>query len=144
MADNEPKQTAPGIRVAVYGSLKKGGANAGCLGYAEFLGRDTVRGRYLMLDLQYYPAVVESDALPLMDIPVEVYRITEEELAYLDILEGHPGYYARKKVDTKWKGTWMYFLPEKNLERGLPIVHEGLWQPSDEEKEWFNGRSKAA
>lgn len=126
-----------GIRVFVYGTLKHGLYNHELLQDATFLGRTVIEGRYAMVDLAHYPCVVLDGGLPLDGrILGEVYRVDDETLATLDILEGHPQYFRRIKVDTPWKQAWMYTLPSEYLENG--VMERGIWEPTAEEEALYD------
>ena len=135
-----------GVRVFVYGTLKRGHPNHGLLadGKAHFLGRCYVEGPFVLVNLTYYPGVVRAADLAASTanrIYGEVYRIDEEVLASLDILEGNGHYYTRSKVQTPWKNAWCYFLPE-SYEKSAEIINDGVWEPNDEEKEFIYGKTK--
>jgi gamma-glutamylcyclotransferase (GGCT)/AIG2-like uncharacterized protein YtfP len=130
-----------GIRVMVYGTLKKGHPNFRALENAEFLGRCYLEGNYAMLDLGWFPAIVHHNRTDLGARRVygEVYRVDEDTLYTLDCIEGHPTFYQRQKVETPFKKAWCYFLPESELDREHEPVDTGMWRPSDEEKEFWHG-----
>lgn len=132
--------TSPGIRVFVYGTLKKGHGNHYLLEDAEYLGRCIVRGKFRMISLTYYPGVVRKPDAEPAPILGEVYRVTEEELAALDMLEGHPNFYRREKVDTPFKKAWMYFLPEEYKE--MQTMPQGIWHPDDAEVGFYEAEAK--
>ena len=130
--------TAPGIRVFVYGTLKSGRSNAGALRGADFLGRCRLTAGHKLVDLGFYPGLVldPDPKAPQRSVLGEVYRITRDQLAVLDMIEGHPDYYERTKVVTPWKGAWAYYLPSEYLNAREPVEEvEGVqvWRPSDEE-----------
>ena len=130
--------TAPGIRVFVYGTLKQGRSNANALRGAEFLGRCRLTEGHKLVDLGFYPGLVMDPApnAPKRTVLGEVYRINREQLAILDMIEGHPDYYARMKVTTPWKGAWAYYLPCAYLNAREPVEEvDGVqvWRPTDEE-----------
>lgn len=135
------KEKTHGIRVMVYGSLKKGHGNSGALEGAEFLGRCYLEGNYRMLNLGWFPAVVAHNRseLPAARIYGEVYLINEDTLYTLDCIEGHPTFYERKKVNTPFKKAWCYFLPETELDSSREWVETGHWQPDQEELEFWRG-----
>lgn len=132
--------TKTGIRVFVYGTLKRGRSNHGVLAKAEFLGRCKLPGRHTMVDLRYYPGMVfNPKATEDTYVLGEVYRVSKEQLDTLDIIEGHPDYYVRTKVQTPWKGAWCYFLPQEYLDKASPVDPVNgvqVWRPSDEETEY--------
>lgn len=138
------QQRKPGIKVAVYGSLKKGHGNYRLLAASEYLGRCMLRGRYTMVDLGYYPGVVMRDEGDEGAVLCEVYRVTEDTLASLDLLEGNGSYYTRSKVDTPWKKAWCYFLPaDEYLKRDIDVVPSGIWQATEEEEHYVNAHTDA-
>jgi gamma-glutamylcyclotransferase (GGCT)/AIG2-like uncharacterized protein YtfP len=152
-SEGEAKDTQ-GIRIFVYGTLKLKGPNwmhylADNKG-VEFLGRHIARGRYAMVNLHYYPGVCldPSNSRPIVGVSGEVYRIDEETLAALDILEGNGRYFTRYQIDTPWKKAWMYRLPNEYLIRATSFVTptsyaiDGLgtvlsWMPSAIERSWM-------
>lgn len=139
MADKAKEGTAPSEpRVFVYGTLKQGKPNFPALNNATFLGRCCIEGPYVMVNLGWYPGVIElpDTKTEKRMICGEVYRVTDDILHTLDIIEGHPHYYARKKVETPFKKAWVYMLPPQNVE-GRQIIDEGVWQPTAEETDFL-------
>jgi len=135
-------ESKPGIRVFVYGSLKRGHGNNWLLdhGGAEFLGLCLLSGKHKLVDLGYYPGLVpdHSPNAPEQTVLGEVWRVDKDTLDALDQLEGHPDYYARCKVQTPWKGAWAYYLPTDYLARAplVPTLGDAgpqVWRPSPEE-----------
>lgn len=118
-----------GIRVAVYGSLRKGLGNhdwALAKYDAEFLGTHVVDEKYRMISLGGFPAVLCADEAHATEITVEVYRVTDKCLEALDSLEGHPNWYKREKIDTPWKKAWMYVMPADGY-KDHKTVESGDW-----------------
>lgn len=138
MVKNPESVDTTGIRVFVYGSLKTGHGNNRFLREAELIGKCIIRGKYKLIDLGYYPGLVQvlSDKAAESAVLGEVYKLKKEHLDGLDMLEGHPDYYRREKVQTPWKGAWCYFLPSQYL-TAAPHVPETegvqVWKPNDEE-----------
>lgn len=132
-----------GIRVFVYGSLKQGHGNNVALRTADFLGRCVLTGNYSLLDLGWYPGLVvdTSPDAPSRKVLGEVYRVSRDTLDGLDLIEGHPNYYARHKVRTPFKGAWCYFLPFE-YRNHRPAVEEThgvqVWRPTIEEVEYVS------
>ena len=124
-------------RVFVYGTLKQGHGNSGALEGAEFLGRCYLEGDYTLLDLGWYPGLVCTRSEEASGrVYGEVYKVNEETLHVLDMIEGHPSFYERIKVKTPWKNTWVYTLPEDYIESN-DIVANGCWEPMPEEQEFY-------
>lgn len=139
---------AVGIRVFVYGSLKQGLHNNGLLKDAEFLGRCTIQGAFKMLDLRSFPGLVRSPS-PNGETSVvgEVYRLPNKDaLDTLDIIEGHPHFYSRSKVQTPWKGAWCYFLPTEYMAQAPevePSNNTYVWRPNENELSWMEEQRAA-
>ena len=131
------KSDTSGVRVFVYGSLKQGQVNNRVLADAELLGRCYLEGKYTMVDLGWYPAVIPGGDTERR-IFGEVYRISEDHLDALDMIEGHPTYYERHKINTPWKNAWCYFLPDDYLSAGSEI-ESGMWNPIEEELDFERG-----
>lgn len=115
--------------VAVYGSLRRGFHNHPVLGDSEYFGESATEARYTMIDLGYFPAVIDSGGTA---IHVEIYRVSEAVLADMDLLEGVPTFYRRETVSVRDFGeAIMYVLSEaylESLESGSRrIIPSGLW-----------------
>lgn len=121
----------------VYGTLKRKHPNHGALDGATFLGRAYLEGPYHMVNLGWFPGVVQAGG-DTGKVYGEVYEIDTDILYTLDMIEGHPNFYRRVKVETPWKKAWIYTLPEAYLDKH-PRVEGGMWEPTAEEKEWANG-----
>ena len=133
---------AEGIRVFVYGTLKSGKGN--WRHYLDndrtvSLGRCKITGPFAMYDLGFFPCVIEDSSLPEAEIYGEVFLVDSDTLDSLDLLEGHPDWYCRRKIPTPWKNAWIYTMPLKGngaLEEEHYIT-SGCWNPSEEEAEWI-------
>lgn len=108
--------------IAVYGTLKKGqGNHPRFLSRAEFVGSGITQDKYPLL----------IDGLPYLlpekgtghRVEMHVFRVTDEMLYDVDILEGHPRWYVREQipvhVGSETHMAWTYFNPKHR-------------QPSDE------------
>lgn len=124
-------------RVMVYGSLLSGLHNHDAfLKDARLIGACGLTGRYVMLDLGAFPAVLPVADAPEMTIACEVYEVdAEEQLASLDMLEGHPNFYKREKVLTTFGNkAWIYFLTSDQEEtmaklgQDYTLVPDGDWR----------------
>ena len=121
------------MKVFVYGTLKKGGANHTWIYDALFLGKAVVSG-YQMHDLGSFPGVTRSQGGLVHG---ELYEV--ETLQDLDLLEGYPRLYNREitwaytrhreQVNGHWVTTmrrheaWIYFLEGSNS----PVIPDGVW-----------------
>ena len=108
------------MRVAVYGSLRKGFGNHGLLEDSIYVGEGITEARYTMLHLGGFPGVVKKGNT---SITVELYDVDDETLRRLDRLEGHPNFYERlpvrvlpvgadKSEAASWEWVSIYLLPD--------------------------------
>ncbi len=79
--------------IFVYGTLLAGESNHGLLASAEFLGADSLAHAQLY-NLGEYPMMLPGKGT----VTGEVYRVTADTLAELDILEEHPQIYFRGQI----------------------------------------------
>ncbi|PSW15180.1 gamma-glutamylcyclotransferase [Photobacterium sanctipauli] len=110
-------------KVFVYGTLRKGESNHHLLQQALYLGQCQIQGRYQLFNLGYYPALV--DAEHNRRIAGEVYQVSAQELAQLDILEEYPSLYRREPVETQHGRAWVY-LYNHNVD-SFPLIEDGDW-----------------
>ena len=96
-------------RLFVYGTLKIGFHNAYYLEDARFLSEFVTEPVYSMYDFGGYPAVSENGKTAIAG---EVYDISEELLASIDLLEWYPDFYQRVIIETSFGGAWMYVVRE--------------------------------
>ena len=118
-------------RVFVYGTLKAGNGNHAALRDSTFLGRCYLDGQHKLISMGYYPGVVRLSNGETNRVYGEVYSVTPEVLAVLDMIEGHPDFYTRIKIRTPWENAWIYTLDESFLQEHT--VLEKVWMPSDAE-----------
>jgi gamma-glutamylcyclotransferase (GGCT)/AIG2-like uncharacterized protein YtfP len=112
------------IKVAVYGSLKKGYGNHDWhLKDAEYLGQAETLPQYSLFSLGSYPGVIKGGSTC---VQLELYNVNEEELNNLDRLEGHPSYYQREEIETSEGTAWIYLLPEKEY-KDYEVIADGNW-----------------
>ena len=137
--ENPP--AAKGIRVFVYGTLKRLHYNHELIESKNvtdsvFLGRCYIEGAFRMRDLNWYPGVqYVADPKVKNRIYGEVYRISEDTLKALDIMEGNGNFFTRGQVDTPWKKAWCYMIPASYYDR--PIIETGAWKPNGDEKSFI-------
>jgi gamma-glutamylcyclotransferase (GGCT)/AIG2-like uncharacterized protein YtfP len=111
------------ILVAVYGTLKRGCGNNLLLHDSVFISEGKTKDNY--------PLVIGGSGLPFLaktkgagkKVEVEVYLVDERTLASLDMLEGHPRWYRREKIDVICTdGTvltpWVYLAPSEYYKEG--------------------------
>lgn len=103
--------------IFVYGTLKQGFHNHYLLEDAEFISEAKTKQQYPMVNTEEYFPYLIDEAGKGYSIEGELYRIDEEILTMLDILEGYPEHYDRKKIKVVSLGievtAIVYFLNEK-------------------------------
>lgn len=102
-----------GQLVAVYGTLRSGYGNSHLLNGADLMDTGTTQDRYRMT-CQGIPYVLSEPHEDGHHLKVEVYNVSEKDMADLDRLEGHPEWYVRKKVPIHLAcgittDAWLYF-----------------------------------
>jgi gamma-glutamylcyclotransferase (GGCT)/AIG2-like uncharacterized protein YtfP len=121
-----------GTNLFVYGTLMRGGGLDSQLGDSPNIGRCMVRGR--LYDLGSFPGL-KLDVLARNDwVYGELYRVTEEVLKRLDVVEGvEAGMYSRRQLvatgfdayeEEQWSCRRLW------LEPALAYVYEGSVVPS--------------
>ncbi len=116
--------------VAVYGTLRRGNANAHRLADALFLGTD-ISPAIVLYDLGEYPGAKSgvSDG-----IEVEVYQVDSQILHALDQLEefdpANPerSLYVRRELQTAFGVAWIYLY--QGTVAGRRPIREGRWNSS--------------
>jgi gamma-glutamylcyclotransferase (GGCT)/AIG2-like uncharacterized protein YtfP len=131
------------LRVFVYGTLKSGRTNHEVLAGNTQVGRATIKGTFDFVNLGWYPAVIEHDKAAEREIGGEVWEIDQDTLATLDMIEGHPSFYERRKVRTSLGfNAWCYFLTPDFGDR--PHVTTLFWGQNDEENQWIEASRASA
>ena len=96
-------------QVFVYGSLMRGLQYHLLLGDASYLGEDGTTDGFRLLSLGPYPAAVDGVGSPVRG---EVYSVSSVTLGRLDVLEGAPDLYERRRVALQsGRDAWMYIMP---------------------------------
>jgi len=110
------------MRVAVYGTLRKGFNNHHLLLSAKFVSEMILPG-FDMYSMGGFPACAFGSG----KIYAEIYDVDKPTLDRLDRLEGHPDWYERKCVPTILGDIWIYTYTKKQCEN-LDLVHneEGI------------------
>ena len=114
------------FHIFVYGSLRKGMINHNLLNNmdAKYIGDYKTIENYYMIGLKSksYPYVIEENINnDLIKSPIygEVYTISNEDILYLDGLEGHPYNYIREKInvisETNSINAYMYILRNEEM-----------------------------
>lgn len=88
------------MKVAVYGSLKKGAYNHDRFGLKDPIGHDTVFGS-MFLEHSYprlYDIGVIEDEGGYKEYPVEIYDLDDETFNQIDGMESASGYYKENRM----------------------------------------------
>ena len=115
------------MRVAVYGTLRKGEVNHYLLGEGKYLGTINTAPEYTMYNLGHYPCIKHEGNT---SIEIEVYQISPRCMRGLDRLEGYPSYYNRELIPTEYGDAWIYFI--RDVVDGIEIIEIGNWTRRDE------------
>ena len=112
--------------VFVYGTLKQGFSNHHVMKRANgrFVGTHNTDPWYTMIKMGTFPGVVVGGET---SIKGEVFEV--DSLVPLDRLEGYPGFYNRRLIETDYGPAWMYILADrhKNVDMYVKVV-SGKWE----------------
>lgn len=116
--------------VAVYGTLKLNNSNYyRYLNDSLFIGSGTTKDKYPLV-IKGLPFLINEKGMG-HNVCVDVFKVSDDTLMRLDLLEGHPNWYQRKKipiqVDSHTISCWVYFNkrePYKN-----EFFHKTYTQP---------------
>ena len=118
------------IKVACYGSLKRGFSNNILLQQegVTFLGEDKTAPEFTMYSLGGFPAVKREGDTP---IAIEVFEVTEEVKEDIDSLEGYRGQsqnnlYNVDRIQTKYGEATIYVFNRDTMR--YPKVESGVWE----------------
>ena len=98
--------------VAVYGTLKKGYSNyKSYLSGSGYLGSGVTKDKYPLI-VKSLPYLINSKGTGY-NVEVDVFKVCDDTLYKLDLLEGHPKWYKREMITIKLKhrevNCWIYF-----------------------------------
>jgi gamma-glutamylcyclotransferase (GGCT)/AIG2-like uncharacterized protein YtfP len=117
-----------GVRICVYGSLKKGGKLAHNMQSARFLGETTFPGQ--LYHLGSYPALRPAEG-PEDVVQGEVYEVGDALLARLDSIEGHPWMYKREPIQTPNFGECQAYFYQRKLHSADRRIPDGNYNVKD-------------
>lgn len=115
--------------VAVYGTLKKYESNYyPYLMNAHFVGSGKSKDKYPLI-IKGLPYLI-NEVGNGHHVEMDIFRVTDAELARLDKLEGHPHWYRREQIPVTYNGKtykcWVYFnLAEKVGKEKLHKTYKG-------------------
>jgi molybdenum cofactor guanylyltransferase len=112
--------------IFVYGTLLAGESNHGLLAQAEFLGADRLHHADLY-HLGEYPMMLPGKGT----VTGEVYRVTRDTLAHLDILEEHPQIYFRGQIILESGRSSQVYWGRSQHTVNCPGIACGDWRQRD-------------
>jgi gamma-glutamylaminecyclotransferase len=105
--------------VFVYGTLMKGELHHASIAHARFLRTAETLPAYDLVQIDYYPAMIEGGALAIRG---ELYEVDDHTLAGLDELEEVPHYYQRITIDlSDGSQAQTYVMPRDRAHDSTPI-----------------------
>lgn len=118
--------------IAVYGTLKLNYSNYHrYLRSSKFLGSGNTVDKYPLL-IEGLPYMVDKKGVG-HNVDVHIFKVSDDTLRNIDMLEGHPKWYKRRKVDIRMSGgnrkvlsCWLYFNP-KHIDKHTEM-HEAYTQ----------------
>jgi molybdenum cofactor guanylyltransferase len=112
--------------IFVYGTLLAGESNHGLLASAKFLGADRLPNAKLY-NLGAYPMMLPGEGT----VTGEVYRVTADTLAELDILEEHPKIYFRDQIILESGRSSQVYWGRSQYTVNCPGIACGDWRLRD-------------
>lgn len=98
--------------IFVYGTLRKGGCNHHLLELSECVGSFETEPDYQLYDNDDYPGLAHGSN----SIQGEIYRIDDDLLAQLDVLEDVSVDFHRESIETPYGMAWLYMKIMLNSE----------------------------
>lgn len=115
------------MKVFVYGSLMKGEFNHGILKNetTTFLGEDATKEEYTFYDLGGFPGLVRGGTQSVVG---EIYEISSFTRRNLDVLESHPQFYRRTKIELKSGEKVEAYILNEGYAINCPVIESGSWR----------------
>ena len=108
--------------IFVYGTLKTRKSRNNILSNSEYLGIFKSLPKYTMVNLGSFPGIFEGGNT---SISGEIYRVSEEVLHQLDLIEGHPIFILGRKFLFMIKKMYLHiFLKKKSINFILQLIQE--------------------
>jgi gamma-glutamylcyclotransferase (GGCT)/AIG2-like uncharacterized protein YtfP len=115
------------MRIAVYGSLRKGGKLNPIMldNGAKFLGESSFEGQ--LYSLGAYPAAIPGSGT----VHCEVWDCSDELIKRLDSVEGHPWMYRRTPIETANCGLVQVYFYQRRLHSWDRRIESGVYNVAD-------------
>lgn len=125
MAQNLVKK----VKVAVYGSLRKGLHNHRLLQGEKFVGQFETDPLYSLIDLGSFPGLLKDGNTAVL---MEVFEVNADKLKKLDSLEGYHGkgennFYNREKIESPFGELYTYFYNRSSDLIKSKAIENGDW-----------------
>lgn len=115
------------MKVAVYGSLKKGFRAHALLSSSKFLGKDKIKCNFQMYSVSWYPALIKTE--DQHEIEFEFYEIDEDTMSELKDYEGYPELFQMDSINYKNDKYIIFIMAnEKYITKTTKIIENGIWQ----------------
>jgi len=116
--------------VFVYGTLMSGYGNNRLLSKHKIIDTGTTKDKYV-LKARSIPFLIDKKGEP--NVQGEIYKVSENTLQTLDMLEGHPSWYRRKVIDVinevgDTVKAWVYFMPEAAESLQSTVIPSGNYR----------------
>jgi len=117
------------VKVAVYGSLRKGLHNHSLLNGETFVGQFETDPEFSLVDLGSFPGLLKDGNTAVL---MEVYEVDATKLKRLDGLEGYRGknsnnFYNREKIESPFGPLFTYFYNKNSELIKANIISTGDW-----------------
>ena len=110
----------------VYGTLMRGERSHGYLGDAELVGRDRTEAAFTLVRVGWYPAMCDGGTTAVVG---EVWRVGAQTLARLDLYEGVPDLYERRRmVLESGCEAWVYVAKSPRIRALSDVIVGGDWR----------------
>jgi gamma-glutamylcyclotransferase (GGCT)/AIG2-like uncharacterized protein YtfP len=134
-------------KVFVYGTLKHEQPLHPLLrkSMSEFVGYDYIEDDWEFVDCGSFPAVHIGATGTNQRVYGELYKVSNEGLACLDMAEGHPDLFRRTKLKTAHRGlhAWVYILNSHYVrDKYVDISKSGVWSPSRQESAYWRSKGE--
>ncbi len=132
------------MKLFVYGTLKKEGANHRFLNKSKYLGEHKI-SNFVLFDMGFgfpYLKTLTGDFDEDEFVYGEVYEIDKKTLSNIDRLEGHPNHYRRILINygKEVAGMFTYVTTYNYIPEAASILRYGYWPIAKKIKVIIDGR----
>lgn len=113
------------MKIFVYGSLMHGEFNHSLLKESKFLGKAKTKKEFYFYDLGGFPGIVSGGDT---EISGEIYDVDSFTVVELDILESHPQFYRRSRIELLCGQKVQAYILQGGYTNGSPLISSGDWK----------------